>query len=216
WAGLVTARNCLSVRWKCVTRETWSVVVQRRTRYPPGMRESPGTEPRTPGMRGSVWGRAPVPLAMLQAAPGVTVMPQASQGQCRVECGHRRLPSLVLGAAGQPAAFQCLLNGVTCEDPVAHRRRLIERDAGHTRGDGVAHVVEMRGGAADDRAEADDGVEVAGQLLRDHRQLQRARDAGDDRVVDAARLGGRERAVQQLVGDAPVPAGRDDAEREPG
>ena len=50
---------------------------------------------------------------MLHVMPRVTVMPQASQGQCRIESGHGRLPSLVFAAVVEPAAVQCLVKRLT-------------------------------------------------------------------------------------------------------
>ncbi|MBG6088345.1 hypothetical protein IW256_002458 [Actinomadura viridis] len=44
---------------------------------------------------------------MLHAVPGVTVMPRASQGQCHVECGHRRLHPVV-SAPAVPSGCSCL------------------------------------------------------------------------------------------------------------
>ena len=107
---------------------------------------------------------------------------QLAQGERRGECGDGRLPALVLGRAGQPGAVARLLLGVAGQHAVAHRLAGVEGDPGEPGGDRVADVLEVRGAAADDHPERDDGVVPLGQRLGDDRQLHRPRRPDDGRA----------------------------------
>src|SRR5215471_7516491 len=97
-------------------------------------------------------------------ARSMSRLAQGAEDDRGVEGRHYRLPSLVLGAAGQAAAGPGLLQGVTGQDPVANRRPGVKSDPGQPVSDGVTDVVEVGRAAADHRAEAGDGVVAAGQL----------------------------------------------------
>ena len=82
--------------------------------------------------------------------------------------GHQRgdagLGALVLLGPGHAGALHGLRVGVAGQHPVADRRALVEgypRQAGRH---GVAHVLEVRGPAADHHAEGDDGVVDCGPV----------------------------------------------------
>src|ERR1700685_2499627 len=64
------------------------------------------------------------------------------------------LPSLVLVAPGQAASVTSRLYRVTGEHAVAHRSAGVESHPGQARGHRVADVLEVRGAAANDGAQA--------------------------------------------------------------
>ncbi|COX04880.1 Uncharacterised protein [Mycobacterium tuberculosis] len=62
---------------------------------------------------------------------------------------------------------------------------------------------------ADHDAKCDDGIMIAGQFLRHHRNLDRAEHPNHSRVIEATPGGHLAGAVQQRVADLSVPAAGD-------
>src|SRR5580693_7584062 len=81
-----------------------------------------------------------------------------------LERRHHGLPALVLVAPGQAASVTSRLYRVTGEHAVAHRGAGVEGHPGQARSNRVADLLEMRGAAADDRAQAGHGVMVEGKF----------------------------------------------------
>ena len=79
-------------------------------------------------------------------------------GLRRGQRGRGRLVALVLDRALEAGAVERLLLGVAGEQAEADRDAVVERDPAEPVGGRVADVVEVRGAAADDDAERDDGV----------------------------------------------------------
>jgi FAD/FMN-containing dehydrogenase/Fe-S oxidoreductase len=140
-------------------------------------------------------------------------LPEAAEDQGGLQGGQDGVPALVLAAALGAAAVEGLGAGIAGEHPVADRGAGVERHPGQAVGHRLAHVVEVRGPAADDRAEARHRVVPPGQLGRHHGQLHRAGHAHDERLGDPAGPGCRHRPLEQAAGHLGVPAGGGDRER---
>src|SRR5689334_15404993 len=95
----------------------------------------------------------------LDGLMGGTDGPQHERG---VERRHHGLPSLVLMATGQSAPVQSRLYRVTGQHAVPDGPAGVEGDAGQACRHRVADVLEVRGAAADDHAEAGHSVVVTG------------------------------------------------------
>src|ERR1035437_10925798 len=102
----------------------------------------PGLAPQADGLWPGAPGVAP------RASTASMSRAEGAQHDRRVERRHDRLPSLVLGAAVQPAPLAGLLQRVTGEPPVANRFASVERHPGQAVGDSIAHVLEVRSPAA--------------------------------------------------------------------
>ena len=157
-----------------------------------------------------------VPLRRCSAAP----LPSLPAGSADFPARRERSTSAVSSAATtashplssaaavQPAAVTGLLQGVTGEHPVANRVSGVQRDPGQPVGHRVADVLEVRGAAADHRAQAGHRVVAGGQLGRHHGQLDRAGHPDHQRVVDRrTAFAAASARSHQAVGDLGVPAG---------
>ena len=115
-----------------------------------------------------------------------------------------------------PARSSACSSVLVVSTPLATGVDGVQRDPGQALRHRVADVVEMWCLATDHDTQSDDGVVVAGELLRHHRNLDRAEHADHRRVVDAPLGGQFAGAGQQRIADLGVPGACDDAKPQTG
>src|SRR5699024_3803974 len=174
-----------------------------------------GPVPRPGGScgTGAPGGRAGAPVPGSRPAGHLLVLHREAGEHARG--GQRRggrLVALVLRRAGQSRPVQRLLLVAAGEQAEADRGAVVEGDASQPVGRRRAHVVEVRGAAADHYVEGDHGVVRAGEGVRDHRQLEGAGGAHHGGLGDAGLAARAQRPGEQAVHDLLVPGGGDDRE----